>query len=461
MSGAEILGALGMGAGIGTAMGVISDYVRMGITWAKWKSLGRSTALPMMADVMQQILDADKSPLSGLSTEGIMSSMFNFIDKTMDLGWVVNEQMANALFMHMIQQSIAYAIHQSHGGAVQTICNVFSGSTNVQGMAAAQLADAVDLIDTDSKTFLGAATGLNIPTLAFEYQKGANQRIDTVYKRIISQIDSFTDKWNNVVMSYYDHYMIMARTKLQESLEMKENIIAKGYTLLEKVANEHLVRIAEQIDTISGVNNWKKAQFTTADELIQICNRINVEREASVQNYNEYVTEIQEGIDSATNDWDSKITQALNDMQDCESRYAAMIKDILGTMFADVESFVNGLCEELDYTVESVCAYRNVDKVVSIEIGSSIGVTSRHISAAVSRLRWHRWIDLGSANVISEYQTPSSLPWEDAELIEVTPITTFDVDRLGRNRWIDVYASFIAEHTELTPLVPWYDAEVS
>lgn len=456
---AELLGALGMGMGIGTGMGLLTDYIREGITWAKWKALGRTMALPMMGDVMQQILNADKSPLTGLSTHGIMESMFNFIDKTMDLGWVVNEQMANAMFMHMIQQSIAYAIHQSHGGAVQTVCNVYSGSTSVQGMAAAQIADMSDLIDDDSKAFIGAAAGLNIPSLAFEYTKGANSRITEVYKKVVSQIESLTDKWNNTVMSYYDHYGVMCRTKMQEALEMKENILAKAYTFLETVSKEHLARISEQIDTVSGAISWFGAGFTSAGELDQICIRVDIEREASEAHFDQYVDEVLSGIEDALLDWDSKVDQALSDMGEYESRYAYMIKDIFGVLFNSVYSFAELVCSQVDLALENVCAYRNVDKVMSIGVLDQLGTDEIKVTTGVSRLTFRRWSELEAGNITGDADSPSSLPWEDAEKATTVEVTEYPTDRLGRNKWVSISDIGIEEHTEATPLVPWYDAE--
>jgi hypothetical protein len=275
----------------------------------------------------------------------------------------------------------------------------------------------------------------------------------------MSQIDGFTDKWNNVVMSYYDHYGTMARTKLQEALEMKENIIAKGYALLEKVANEHLARISEQLDTITGVNNWKKAQFTTEDELIQICMRINVERVASEANYDDYIDEIIAGIEESLDDWDNKVDQALQDVQEFEVRYAAMIKDILGTLFTDVYTFVDGICNQLDYALENVCAYRNVEKVVSISTTESLGSTIVRATGGVSHLTMHRWRELDVDLISGEADTPNSLPWNDAEEVIIIPIAKSEADRLSRNRWVDVGGMTHEEHTEDTPLVPWYDAE--
>jgi hypothetical protein len=452
---AEILSSIGMGVGIGSGMGVISDYLRMGMNWAKWKTLGQTLGKPMMADVMQQILSSEKDSLTGLNTRGIMSSMFNFIDKTMDLQFVLNEQMANALFMHMIQQSVAYAIHQSHGGAVQTICNVYSGSMNMQGLSVGQIADNADLLDSDLKAFISAATGVNIPTLTFEFTKGANTRVEAVYKRVMSQVDSFTDKWNNLIIGYYDHYHTMARTKLQEALEMKENIMAKGYALLEKVANEHLARIAEQIDTITGINNWYKAAFTTVDELVQICLRVDTEVDASIQNYNDYTDEILESIEDACIDWDIKINNALSDIQECEAHYAGMIKDIFSVIFNDVRIYTSYLCDEVDKAVENVCAYRNVTKPTVISTIESLGEFEKPELLSVYRTHYRKWADTDAITLIPETQSPHGMPWSYIIPVADVPIVELAYV-LSRNRWIDIGESFISEHTEPTPLVPWY-----
>jgi hypothetical protein len=335
----------------------------------------------------------------------------------------------------MIQQSVAYAIHQSHGGAVQTICNTYAGSTNLQGMAAAQLSENVDLIDEQSASFLGAASGLNIPSIGFEFFKGANTRIDVVYTRIIQQINAYVDKWNNVALSYYDHYLTMARTRLQEALEMKESILAKAYTLLEKVANEHLTRIAEQIDTISGCNNWYKAKFSTEDELIQICLRISTEEVASEANFDEYVYEITSGIETSLNDWDSYVETALTDIQMAESRYASMIKQMFDTMFSDVDTFVSTILGYVNDNIDNIAAYRGVIKPVSVDSINATGTITPVIQTGVTRLKWKRWIDPPQENIIQYYETPRHLSWVDDKPLTVKSVVVTEAYKLSTAKW--------------------------
>lgn len=456
---AELLSGIGFGVGMGTAYGTLSDLIRTGMTWAKWKTLGRTVGYDIIADVMQKLLDAEKDEVHGLSTKGMVDAVYGFIDRSTDMSWLIGEQMANQLFIQMIQQSIAYAIHSSHAGSIGTVCNVYSGSASLSGMSASEVGANPDLVDRGTKGFLSASMGLNIPSLAFELTRGVNTRISDVYARIIQQADSFLDEWNDLALDYYRHYHSMARTRFQDALEMRESITAKAYGFLEQTANEHLARISEQLDTMDGAKAWFDADLLSVDELKQIALRVDIERQASEANFDDYKDEILDGIETAVNDWAEKVAQALADMKECEAHYAVLFKSIFGTLFADVNTFVQIICDEVDKTVEDVCAYRNVKQAVKIEVATELGVVESSPETEIYRLRYQRWFSIPNITRVYEYQRPRGLAWsEDLEHdkgIAVPEVATV----LPRRRFEEVDLPIIKPYTEPTPLIPWESVE--
>jgi len=152
----------------------------------------------------------------------------------------------------------------------------------------------------------------------------------------------------------------MARSRFEEALEMKETAVERAYSLLEQVANEHLARISEMLDTLEGAKQWYDAGLITEDELNEIALRIDLERQASENNYDELTEDILDAITSTTAEWDAKIQRALQDMTNNENIYKTMITDAINKIFENVSLFVYHLTERITDTIEDVSAYRNV-----------------------------------------------------------------------------------------------------
>jgi len=360
------ISSLGLGLGIGTGYSILSEYARLGILWAKWKGLPYNMKISKIAEAMQSLLDAEKNEVSGLSSKGAVEAIYSFIDKTLDFAWMVDEGIATQMFVQMIQQSIAYAIHSSHAGSIGTIGNVYSGSMYLSPMESTSIGEFSHYTDRELKAFLSAEVGQNIPSLAFNLVRGANRQIDDVYRSAMRNVDSILDEWNDLALSYYRHYHSMTRERFADAIKMKETATDRAYGLLEQVANEHLARISEQLDTLEGAKAWFDATLLTEEELKMIAIRINLEKEASEANYDEYKTDITDAIDDTIAEWDTKITQALGDMTDNETKYNVVLRSMLDHIFADVVDFANTIVYECDKAVEDVCAYRNVTKSVNI-----------------------------------------------------------------------------------------------
>jgi hypothetical protein len=285
----------------------------------------------------------------------------------MDLAFVVDEAIASQVFVQMIQQSIAYAIHTSHAGSIGTTTNVYSGSAPLSTALASNIGQVGDYFGRDIRAFLGAEVGLNIPSLTFELIRGGNRRIEEIYGSVISDIKGLLNDWNDLALDYYRHWHTMARSRFEHALEMRETTVERAYSLIEQVGNEHLARINEQIDTLEGARQWFESGFLSEDELKDISVRVKLEAQASELNYDEYIMEIDSSISRAIANWDTHITNALNDLTDNETAFCILIRSILDKLFSDVVDFVNTLANYLNITVEDVCAYRNSEKLIGIK----------------------------------------------------------------------------------------------
>jgi len=403
----EFATAFGIGLGAGTAYSALGEYARLGILYAKWKSLGKAMSYRKIAEVLQALLSAEKSSITGLSAKGSVDTIVEFIDKTLDLAWMIDEGMASQLFMQMIQQSVAYAIHSSHAGAIGTIGNVYSGSMYIHSSEASQIGSNIDYFDRSLRGFLSAEVGLNKPSLAFELVRGGNTRLDEMYRTVMRSMDTFIDEWNDLALNYYRQYHTMCRERFADAVKLKENVTDRAYSLLEQIGNEHMARISEQLDTLEGAKAWWDAGLMSDDELKNIAIRVNLERGASEGNYDDYKSTIISAITSATTEWDAKITQALGDLTDNETKYNILIKSIFNEMFTSVTSFAEMIVGLVNQSIEDVNAYRN--SAVEIEVKSQFTITPTEV--------YELEIYVDCMAVISEVPPPIT---ENLCVIEVT-----------------------------------------
>ena len=362
---ASVAGAVATGIGASIGFGVISEYARYAILYAKWKYF-MENARDKVAEVLDSLLEGEKDPLTGLSAKGQVDTIIEFIDKTIDFIGIVDEALATQMFIQMIQQSIAYAINASHAGSIGTLANVYSGGMYISGAESSGIAEKAENVDRYSRAFLGAETGLNIPSLTFNFIRGGERRLDDALRNLMTDISRLLDEWNDLALMYYRHYHSMARTRFENALELKESVTDRAYSLLEQVANEHLARINEMLDTVEGAKAWFDAGLLSENELIDICLRVDLERRASEADYNEYKTAILEAISNAEANWDTYVNTALNDLTVIETKYMMLIRSILDSLFNNVASIVEGLADKLNVTIEDVCAYRNVSKVIDV-----------------------------------------------------------------------------------------------
>lgn len=409
----SVLSGIGFGVGLGATYSTVVDLLRTATTWVKWRALGGTLGYQKITEALQTIASAEKDEVSGLTPRGMVDVIYQFMNHTMDMAVFISESVATQMFVQMIQQSIAYAIHASHAGAIGTVMNVYSGGTYLSSTEVSSVGENVDLVDRHSRGFLSAEAGQNIPTLAYSLSRGVNRRIEDVYRSIMRSVDSLLDEWNDMALSYYRQFHTMARTRFGDAIEMKESIVTRAYGLLEQIANEHLARISEQLDTLEGAKAWFDAGLMESSELADIAVRIDLEREASEDNYDEHKTAILNSIEAGVAEWDSKIEQALNDLKSSEDAFNVLIYKIFSTVFADVVDFVSVVCSMVDKTVEDVCAYRNVKKAVAVKPVEGLGIEEFSSESDVFRLRWRKWQQVPPIKVVYEYQVPRALHWSE------------------------------------------------
>jgi len=361
------IAAIGLGFLVGAMFNALSNLTQTATTYGKWYAHTREAKTGAIAEALQTILSAEKDEATGLSSKGTVDTIHDFIQSTLKFALITDEGIASQLFIQMIQQSIAYAIHSSHAGAIGTIGNVYSGSMYLSGTQASSIGENADYFDRYLRSFLSAEVGLNKPTLTFELVRGANDRIEEMYRAVMRDMDSFLDEWNDLALSYYRQHHTMCRERFADALKMKETLTERAYALLEQVANEHLARISEQLDTLEGAKAWFDGGLMSDTELADVSVRVNLERVASELNYDEYEADIVTAIGNGLTEWDAKITQAMGDLTDNEDRYNLMIRGMFTTMIQDVTDFAEMIVGLISDSISDVNAYRNMPVGVKVE----------------------------------------------------------------------------------------------
>jgi len=412
---------VGVGVGIGMGYGFLQEYAKLGALYAKWHLTPYEMKAGCIAHALQSILNAEKDEVSGLSTAGSVQAIHEFITDTINFAWLTDEAIASQMFVQMIQQSIAYAIHSSHAGSIGTIGNVYSGSMYLSGMEASYVGEQAEFLTRGLRGFLSAETGLNTPTMAFNLVRGANRRLEDVYRSITRQMDSLLDEWNDLTLSYYRHYHSMCRERFADAIKMKETATDRAYGLLEQIANEHLARIVEQLDTLEGAKYWFDANLMDADELANISLRIDLEVKASQDDYDEHKTAVLNAIDDTVEEWDIKLNQALNDLTDSEYRFCLLVRQIFDEAFVDVAEFVRQIVEMCDNSVTDVCAYRNVKPSVKIVEHDPVTAPVETPNVDLTRIFYRRWQQIPNYTVVHPYTSLNAIKWEQIMLEPEVP----------------------------------------
>jgi len=415
------LSGLMWGIGLGTAYGTTVDLLRAGADWAKWHIITRNIGYQNIASALQELLNAEKDSVTGLSPKGAIDTIRAFIDRTLDLAIQTNTAIASQLFVQMIQQSVAYAISNSHAGSVGTIANVYSGSAPVHSMESERIAEMADLIDRKLKAFLNSASGLNSIATAFKIQRGVNSRIAELFSTVQVAVQRLQDELNDMQFEEFRHYITMARNRFQDALEMYENIVTRAYTLVEQLAQEHLTRISEQLDTLEGARAWYDGGFISEDELREIAIRVDLERQASEENWNEMFEELTSLIQTEIKDWNVKIYELYQEYITAKRYYAIALAYVIQQTLADVYSIVSRFVQEAYKMYEDVCAYRNLSPAVQFEMETELASFELSPEEELYRLPPRALRDVPQYTIIMEYQTPSPKLWRYVEVEGVTP----------------------------------------
>jgi len=451
---ASALAGVGVGVGLGLGYGVLNEYARLGIMYAKWKAL-KGNARDRIAECLQALCSAEKDEVTGLSTKGQVDTIVDFIDKTMDLAVVIDEGIAVQMFVQMIQQSIAYAIHSSHAGSIGTVGNVYSGSMYLSGAEASNIGESIEFMSRGLRGFISAEVGQNIPTLAFNLLRGANRRIEDVYRSITRQMDTFLDEWNDLTLSYYRHYHSMCRERFADAIKMKETVTDRAYGLLEQIANEHLARMVEQYDSLEGAKSWFDGTLMGADELGNIALRIGLEVDASIKDYEEHKEAVLDAIDTAVEEWDAKIDQALSDLTDAEYRFCLLIRTVFDEVFVDVAEFVQQIISMCDNAVEDVCAYRNVKRAVDIKEHDPVTTVEAKPEIDITRLYNRRFAQVSESIIVTEYTYYSGVVWDSVEWVEPVVVEVKPYTTVPKEKWVQVVPDIIVGEYTYHPITSW------
>jgi len=455
---AGVITAIGLGVGLGTAYSALGDIARLGVLYGKWKGTAYDAKHGRIAELLQSILSAEKSEVSGLSSKGAVDTIYNFIDRTLDFAWFLDETMASQLFIQMIQQSIAYAIHSSHAGSIGTIGNVYSGSMYLSGGEASNIGESAEFLSRGLRGFLSAEVGQNTPTVAFNLVRGANRRLEDVYRRIVTQMDSLLDEWNDLTLSYYRHYHSMCRERFADAIKMRETATDRAYALLEQIANEHLARIVEQLDSLEGAKSWFDSNLMGSEELAETALRIDLEVQASIEDYEAHKDAVLKAINTTIEEWDTKIDQALNDLTDSEYRFCLLVRQIFDEIFVDVTEFVSQIVSMCDNAVSDVCAYRNVKTSVNIVEHDPVTVVEKTSEVDVSRLFPRRYEQVPEITVVGECEEVNGIAWQQIVEEEVVAVAVLPYERLDRKRYEQVAEATVIGDYDYLPLTSWVQA---
>ena len=104
-----------------------------------------------------------------MAPAGMLDVMNRFIRATAQVGMVIGPEVAEELFMELIQEGFSNAIQTSLGGAFQSMLNVWRGGAPPSPDELDTLIGKVADMDEDTLALMIALSGSNLPTTFYTF----------------------------------------------------------------------------------------------------------------------------------------------------------------------------------------------------------------------------------------------------------------------------------------------------
>ena len=293
----------------------------------------------------------------GMSPDGMIEVANRMLRATAYFGLAVGAEVAEELFMEMIQEGFSNSIQTSVGGALQTMLNVWRGGMPPNPDELEAIVGQVPNIDEDTLALLIAMSGNNIPTTFFRVSRGFDQYVDNDIRLIREQLIDALNKLNRAISWLYERSRIIAEGELDDALAVLKEMYSKGINLLDHIAERALSRLQELKTECETAKNWLAySQAYPETPLITDleASYVAIENlEEARATYNTYQS-IKQTIETTLNNADIQIKRIIEEIDGVIGRYVSHLNKVVQTGAIDYTEIINKISNAL----EKVKAYR-------------------------------------------------------------------------------------------------------
>lgn len=362
---------------LGSAAGAIVDAVFGGIIGDFTEAGGKvirteigtklQYAYKWAADALDSLVEETPHPLLGTHPSGMLNVIQRFLKATAYFGLLIGSEVAEELFMELIQEGFSNAVQTSIGGALQTLLNIWRGATPPTPDELDALVPVIQDLDEDTFTVLAAMTGNNLVTTGVRFSKGFRMFIEEDLKVVKQQLLDVLTKLNQAAAWLYETARQLGVEELSEALSVIKEGYGKGISLLDEVAERALSRLQELKTELETAKEWYQYSYyypetpiVTEEEVLQVAIENRLEADATYNTYQTIKSTIENAL--ATIDYDlSAIVSAIDDVM---QKYAEHLNSIAETGAVDYSAVQNMLKSVFD----KIVAYRNAsDNVTKLE----------------------------------------------------------------------------------------------
>jgi len=319
------------------------------------------------AEAFDGLVEGTPDSTIGMAPSGMLDVLERMIRVTAQVGLAIGTEVAEELFMEMIQEGFSNAIQTAMGGSLQTMLNVWRGGMPPNPDELDTLIGKVADIDEDTLALLIAMSGSNIPTTFYRVTRGFDMYVDEEIRLVREQLIDVLNKLNQVITWLYEISRHLAINELEESLAVIKEAYSKGINLLDEVGERALSRLQElkvECETAKAWYEYSQAYpetpLITDTELSYVAIENEEEADATFNTYQS----IKSTIENTLANVDVQIETIVSKINSIIAMYVEHLNKIIETGSV---SFSTEL-EKIRNALQKVIAYRNaVDTSTKIE----------------------------------------------------------------------------------------------
>jgi len=310
------------------------------------------------AEAFDGLVEGEPHPTIGMHPSGMLDVLERFLRATAQIGILVGPEVAEELFMELIQEGFSNAIQTSLGGAFQTMLNVWRGAYPPNPDELDTIIGKVEDMDTDTLALLIAMSGSNLPTTFYRISRGFDLYVEDKLKIIREQLIDALNKLNYVIAWLHEISKNLALHEYEQALNVIREAYTKAINLIDQVGERALSRLQELKTECETAKAWfdysqlyPERPLITETEATYVAVENRLEAEATFNTY----TRIKEIVENTLANVDVQIDTIVSKINDVVKLYADHLNNIISSSKIDFSEVISKINEAL----EKVKAYRS------------------------------------------------------------------------------------------------------